>query len=63
MSNSMQEYFSQNKRFDFLETGNFFEALNNSLDAIDSALNHMNEVNAEIEAEYYSEMMSDIEYY
>ena len=63
MSNSMQAYFSQNKRFDFIETGNFFEALNNILDGIDSQLNYINEVKAEMEAEYYSEMMSDMDYY
>lgn len=63
MSNSMQAYFSQNKRFDFIETGNFFEALNNILDGIDSQLNYINEVKAEMEAEYYSEMMSNMDYY
>ena len=57
MSNSMQEYFSHNKRFDFMETGDFFEALNNILDGIDSELNYINEAKAEMEAEYYSEMM------
>lgn len=62
MSNSMQAYFSQNKRFDFIETGNFFEALNNILDGIDSQLNYINEVKAEMEAEYYSEMMSNMNY-
>lgn len=50
MSNSMQEYFSHNKRFDFMETGDFFEALNNILDGIDSELNFMNEVRAEMES-------------
>ena len=71
MSNSMQEYFSLNKRFDFIETGDFFEALNNILDGIDSELNYMNEVRAEMEAEYraemeaeyYAEMMSNMDYY
>lgn len=63
MSNSMQEFFSHNKRFDFMETGDFFEALNNILDGIDSELNYINEVKAEMEAEYYSEMMSNIDYY
>lgn len=63
MSNSMQEYFSHNKRFDFMETGDFFEALNNILDGIDSELNYINEAKAEMEAEYYSEIMSNIDYY
>lgn len=71
MSNSMQVYFSCNKRFDFMETGDFFEALNNILDGIDGEMNHMNEVKAEIEAEYraemeaeyYAEMMSNVDYY
>ena len=71
MSNGMQEYFSLNKRFDFMETGDFFEALNNILDGIDSELNYMNEVRAEMEAEYraemeaeyYAEMMSNMDYY
>lgn len=70
MSNSMQVYFSQNKRFDFMETGDFFEALNNILDGIDGELNYINEVKAEMEAEYraemeaeyYAEMMSNIDY-
>lgn len=59
MSNSMQEYFAHNKRFDFIETGNFFEALNNILDGIDSEFNYMNEARAEMEAE----MMSNIDYF
>lgn len=63
MSKNMQVYFSHNKRFDFMETGYFFEALNNILDGIDSALNYMNEVRAEMEAEYYAEMMSNVDYY
>lgn len=63
MSKNMQVYFSHNKRFDFMETGDFFEALNNILDGIDSALNYMNEVRAEMEAEYYAEMMSNVDYY
>lgn len=71
MSNNMQVYFSHNKRFDFMETGDFFEALNNILDGIDSELNHMNEIKAEMEAEYraemeaeyYADMMANIDYY
>lgn len=63
MSNNMQVYFSKNKRFDFVEMGDFFEALNNILDGIDSALNDMNEIRAEMEAEYYVEMMSNMDYY
>ncbi len=63
MSNSLQVYFSHNKRFDFMETGDFFEALNNILDGIDSEFNYINEAKAEMEAEYYSEMMSNIDYY
>ena len=37
--------------------------MNNILDGIDSQLNYINEVKAEMEAEYYSEMMSDVDYY
>ncbi len=44
MAKSMQVYFPENKRFDFMETGDFLEALNNILDGIDSALSHMNEI-------------------
>ena len=62
MSNSMQAYFSHNKRFDFVETGDFFEALNNILDGIDGRLNYMNEARADMEAEYYSEMMSNMDF-
>ena len=39
------------------------DALNNILDGIDSALNYMNEIRAEMEAEYYAEMMSNVDYY
>ncbi len=63
MTKSMQLYFSQNKRFDFIHTGDFFEELNNILDGIDSQLNAMNEIKAEMEAEYYSEMMAEWDYY
>lgn len=63
MSNSMQEYFSCNKRFDFMETGDFFEALINILDGIDMELSYINEVKAEMEADYYAEMMSNMDYY
>lgn len=63
MANSMQVYFSQNKRFDFINMGDFFEALNNILDGIDSEINNMNEAKAEMEAEYFAEMMSERDYY
>ena len=62
MSNSMQVYFSLNKKFDFVETGKFFEALNNILDGIGSRINYMNEVRGDMEAEYYSEMMSNMDF-
>lgn len=71
MANTMQVYFPQNKRFDFMNMGDFFEALNNILDGIDSELNSMNEIKAEMEAEYraemaaeyYAEMMAENGYY
>lgn len=63
MSNSIQPYFSHNKRFDFIETGDFLEALNNILDGIDSELNTMNEIKAEMQAEYYSYLQEDMDYY
>lgn len=44
MRNSMQVYFSENKRFDFVQMGDFFEELNNILAGIDSELNAMNEI-------------------
>lgn len=62
MANTMQVYFSQNKRFDFLHMGDFFEELNNILDGIDSELNAMNEIKAEMEAEYQAEMMTEQDY-
>ena len=46
-----------------MEIGDFFEALNNILDGIDSELNYFNEVKADMESEYYSEMMSNIDCY
>ncbi len=71
MANTMQVYFPQNKRFDFINMGDFFEALNNILDGIDSQFNSMNEIKAEMEAEcraemeaeYYAEMMAENNYY
>ena len=63
MSNSMQVYFPINKRFDFIETGDFFEALNNILDGIDNQLNYINEARAEMKEEYYSEIMLNMDFY
>ena len=63
MANTMQVYFSQNKRFDFINIGDFFEALNNILDGIDSEFSYVNEIKAEMEAEYYAEMMAEQGYY
>lgn len=71
MANTMQVYFPQNKRFDFINMGDFFEALNNILDGIDSQFNSMNEIiaemeaecRAEMEAEYYAEMTAENNYY
>ena len=63
MANTMQVYFSQNKRFDFMHMGDFFEALNNILDEIDSEFNYVNEMKAEMEAEYYSELKTEQSYY
>jgi len=51
MSKKMQPYFSSDKRFDFIEIGVFFEALNNGLADIDSQLKCLREEKAEIE--YY----------
>ena len=51
MSKDMRPYFSSNKRFDFIETGDFFEALNNGLAGIDSQLKYLREEKTEIE--YY----------
>ena len=63
MTNTMQVYFPQNKRFDFVHVGNFFEALNNILDEIDSELNYRNEIEAEMEAEYRAEMTAEQDHY
>lgn len=63
MRNSMQVYFPENKRFDFVHMGDFFEEINNALDGIDSELNAMNEIKAEMEAEYHAEMMAEKDYY
>lgn len=63
MANTMQVYFPQNKRFDFIHIGNFFEELNNILDGVDSELKYMNEIKAEMEAEYRAEMMAEQDYY
>lgn len=59
MSNSMQKYFSQNKRFDFMETGDFFESLNNGLSCIYYELNAFNEIKKELE-KYYSMDISNL---
>lgn len=63
MANTMQVYFPQNKRFDFMQMGNFFEELNNILDGIDSQLNYFNEIKAEMECEYCAEMKAEQNYY
>ena len=46
-----------------MHMGDFFEALNNILDGIDSEFNYVNEMKAEMEAEYYSELMAEQSYY
>ena len=61
MTNTMQAYLGQNKRFDFVNMGDFFEALNNILDGIDSELSYINDAKAEMGAEYRAEM--EAEYY
>lgn len=63
MANTMQVYFPQNKRFDFVHVGDFFEALNNILDGIDSEFSYRNEIKAEMEAEYRAEMMAEQDHY
>lgn len=42
MSKELKKYFSKNKRFDFMETGDFLEALNNILDSVDSYITDVN---------------------
>lgn len=59
MNKNMQAYFSKNKYFDFIHVGNFFEALNNILDGIDSQFSEMNEYIRGMEAEYRAEMESE----
>lgn len=61
VNKNLQLYFEQNKRFDFNIIGDFMEALINFCDGVDAALNNMNEIEAEIQAEYMSEMRA--EYY
>lgn len=63
MANTMQVYFPQNKRFDFVHVGDFFEALNNILDGIDSEFSYRNEIKAEMEAEYRAEMIAEQDHY
>ena len=63
MANTMQIYFPQNKRFDFVHVGDFFETLNNILDEIDSEFSYRNEIKAEMEAEYRAEMMAEQDHY
>ena len=63
MANTMRVYFSQNKRYDFIQVGDFFEALNNILDGIDSEFSSRNEIKAEMEAEYKAEMMAEQAHY
>lgn len=52
MSNNLKPYFSRNTRFDFMNVGDYFEALNNVLDGIDSQLKYINDFKTELEAEY-----------
>lgn len=60
---NMKPYFNTERRFDFINTGDFLEALNNALDNIYSEMCQMDEIRAENEAEYRQEMMSNIESY
>ncbi len=59
MTNNMQVYFSQNKRFDLINVGDFLEALNNILRGIDDQIGYINEIKAEMEAEYLSYVKYD----
>lgn len=63
MANTMQVYFPQNKRYDFVQVGDFFEELNNILDGIDSEFSSINEIKAEMTAEYQAELMAEQTYY
>lgn len=63
MTKNMRPYFSCNKRFDFIGMGDFLEELNNSLDSFDCALNSYNEYIADMEAEYWSDMMTESDFY
>lgn len=58
VTKNLDFYFKNNKRFDFIYVGDFFEAVNNALDGLDYCLNDKNQIKAEMEAEYRSEMES-----
>ncbi|WP_018306006.1 hypothetical protein [Desulfitobacterium hafniense] len=60
---NMEPHFKENRRFDFMHTGIFLEALNNALDGISTTLDVMNEYKAEMEYEYRSEMQANCDYY
>jgi hypothetical protein len=56
---NLEPYFKENKWFDIMRVADFFEAIINAYDGIDSALNVKNEYEAEMQAEYYSYMLDD----
>ncbi len=55
----MQPYFHDNKWFDFMRVADFFGAIINAYDGIHAVINERNEYEAEMMAEYYSEMNSE----
>lgn len=62
VNKQMQFYFFENKWFDLLNVGRFFEALNNAINGIAMCIADRNEIMAEIEVEYRSEMLSEMDY-
>lgn len=55
----LEPYFKDNKWFDFMRVADYFEAIINAYDGIDSVLNVKNEYEAEMQAEYYSYIDND----
>lgn len=55
----MEPYFRDNKWFDFIRVANFFEAIINAYDGINATISARNEYEAEMCAEYYSEISYD----
>ena len=62
VNKSLQPYFNQDRKFDFVHMLSFMEAIVNAINSIDMMISYQNELEAELLAEYASEMESYADY-